>query len=223
MAKRRTAPIDHSKVIGYIRVSTQDQAGSGLGMQAQRAALEAECDRRGWHLVAVHEDAGLSGKSADRPGLRAAVDDIRSGRGGTLMASKLDRLSRSMKDFGFLMEHAQKGRWNLCVLDVALDLSTPQGELCASIMASTSRWERRIIGQRTADALGALKAQGKQLGRPSALNEDAVTFIAERRLEGESWSAIARDLTEERIPTATGKANWHPNGVRQAALSRGIR
>src|SRR5580698_9852662 len=108
MPKRRTAPVDHSKVIGYIRVSTQEQAGSGLGMEAQRTALEAECGRRGWELVAVHEDAGLSGKSADRPGLRAAVDDVQSGRGGTLMASKLDRLSRSMKDFGTIMEVAQK-------------------------------------------------------------------------------------------------------------------
>ncbi len=222
MAKRRTAPIDHTKVIGYVRVSTQEQAGSGLGMEAQRAALEAECDRRGWRLVAVHEDAGLSGKSADRPGLRAALEDVQSGRGGTLMASKLDRLSRSMKDFGTIMEVAQKGRWNLCVLDVNLDLSTPQGELCASIMASTSRWERRIIGQRTADALGALKAQGKKLGRPSALNDEVAKFIEGARLRDGSWSEIARQLTEAGIPTATGKAHWYPNGVRQAAVSRGI-
>jgi len=70
-----------------------------------------------------------------------------------LIVSKLDRLSRSLLDFAGLMTRARDGGWNLVALDLGIDLSTPAGEFMASVMASAAQWERRLIGQRTRDAL----------------------------------------------------------------------
>ncbi len=122
---KRIAP-DHTRVIGYVRVSTTEQADSGLGLEAQRNAITAECDRRGWTLVGIHEDAGVSGKKIDRPGFTMALDDLKSGMAGTLMASKLDRVSRSLRDSADLMEKAKDNGWNLAILDLAADLSHPR-------------------------------------------------------------------------------------------------
>jgi DNA invertase Pin-like site-specific DNA recombinase len=67
-----------ASIIAYVRVSTEEQAGSGAGLEAQRAAILAEAERRGWHIVDVIEDAGWSGKDLKRPGIAAALDALTS-------------------------------------------------------------------------------------------------------------------------------------------------
>jgi DNA invertase Pin-like site-specific DNA recombinase len=220
-AKKRTAP-DHSIVVGYVRVSTDEQADSGLGMAAQRAAIEADCARKGWQLVAIHEDAGVSGKSvARRPGLTAALSDVASGRAGGIVVAKLDRLSRSLADFAALMEEAQRAGWNLVALDLGIDLATPSGEFMAGVMASAAQWERRIIGQRTREALAVKKADGVKLGRPTLLPRITSERILTARKAGEGFNAIARALTAEQVPTATGRTTWYASTVRHVVLANG--
>ena len=135
--------------------------------------------------------------------------------------AKLDRLSRSLKDFALLMERAQKRGWNLVACDLGIDLSTPAGEFMANVMGSAAQWERRIIGQRTKDALAAKRAQGVRLGRPKALPPAVVERIVSARNRGDGWSAIARMLNAEQVATAHGGAQWHPSTVRAVALSKG--
>ena len=159
MARARRQTADPATVVGYVRVSTDEQAVSGLGLAAQRAAIEAECARRGWTLVAVHEDA-LSGKSLKRPGMSAALEAVESGVAAAIVVAKLDRLSRSLADFASLMARAQSGHWNLVALDLGIDLTTAAGEFMANVMASAAQWERRIIGQRTRDTLAVKRAMG---------------------------------------------------------------
>jgi DNA invertase Pin-like site-specific DNA recombinase len=209
----RTAA-DPNAVVGYVRVSTDEQAVSGLGLAAQRAAIEAECARRHWTLVAVHEDPGVSGKTIDRPGLTAALADVETGRAAALVVSKVDRLSRSSFDFVGLLERAQRGRWNLVALDVNVDTTTPQGEMMASVMAIFAQLERRLIGQRTRDALAAKKAQGVRLGRPQTLPAAIVERIRSEHAAGAGWSAIARALNDDGVPTAHGGARWYPATIR---------
>lgn len=176
MARSRKTGTDSSAVVGYVRVSTDEQAVSGLGLAAQRAAIRAECARRGWTLLAIHEDA-LSGKTLNRPGMAAALAAVESGAVSAIVVAKLDRLSRSLVDFASLMARAQAGRWNLVALDLGIDLSTAAGEFMANVMASAAQWERRIIGQRTRDALAVKRAQGVRLGRPQTLAADVVARI----------------------------------------------
>ena len=205
-------------MVGYIRVSTDEQADSGLGLASQRAAIATEATRRGWSLVAVHEDA-LSGKSLDRPGLVAALAAVESGEAAGIVVAKLDRLSRSLKDFADLMARAHSGRWNLVALDLGVDLSTAAGEFMANVMASAAQWERRIIGQRTKDALAVKRAQGVRLGRPNVLSEEIVSRIVGASRAGAGWSAIARALNDESVPTAHGGTKWYPSTVRAVVIA----
>jgi DNA invertase Pin-like site-specific DNA recombinase len=218
MARPRKTTADPAAVIGYVRVSTDEQAESGLGLAAQRSAIEAECLRRGWSLVAVHEDA-VSGKTLNRPGMAAALDAVESGAASAIVVAKLDRLSRSLVDFASLMARAQVGRWNLVALDLGIDLTTAAGEFMANVMASAAQWERRIIGQRTRDALSVKRAQGVKLGRPKTLDPSVVDRIRTAHAEGAGWSAIARHLNDHGVPTAHGGARWYPSTVRAVVFA----
>lgn len=208
------------KVVGYLRVSTNEQALSGAGLDAQEAAIRAEVDRRGWTLHALHTDAGISGRSlARRPALDAALFDVENGFAGGIIVAKLDRLSRSLLDFAGLMERARAKHWNLVALDLGIDLSTPAGEFMASVMASAAQWERRIIGQRTKDALAVRRAAGVRLGRPPLLDKRVTTFVVARREEGATLAAIANELDAMNEPTVQGGQRWYPSTVK-ALLTR---
>lgn len=205
------------RVAGYVRVSTTEQADSGAGLDAQRRALREEAERRGWKLVDVFEDAGASGKSlAGRPGLQAALESVESGEADALVVFKLDRLSRSLLDFAGLMERARKRGWSLIALDLGVDTSTPSGEMMASVLATFAQFERRLIGQRTKDALAVKRSQGVTLGRPRAMSAESVARVRELAALGLSSAEIARRLNAAGIPTATGQGMWHPPGVRRA-------
>jgi DNA invertase Pin-like site-specific DNA recombinase len=95
------------RVVGYVRVSTDDQGANGAGLEAQRQAVRSECERRGWELLRFEEDV-LSGKTLRRPGLEAALAACRSGEAAGIVVAKLDRLSRSIVDFARLLEEARK-------------------------------------------------------------------------------------------------------------------
>ena len=204
------------RAVGYLRVSTTEQAHSGAGLAAQRSAVEAEAARRGWVLVSVEVDTG-SGKSlAGRAGLTAALHAVSTGQADVLVVAKLDRLSRSLVDFAGLLARAQKENWNLVALDLGVDLSTPAGEFLASVMASAAQWERRIIGVRTKEALAAEKAAGVRLGRRSQLDPVVLTRIVEERAAGCTLQAIADGLNGESVPTTRGGSAWRVSSVRAA-------
>jgi DNA invertase Pin-like site-specific DNA recombinase len=209
---------DKMRVIGYTRVSTEGQADSGLGLEAQRNTITAAVVARGWNLEAVATDAGISGKSLKgRRALADALDALDRGEADVLMASKLDRLSRSSLDFASIMERAARGGWKLIVLDVDVDTSTPSGELMAGMMALMAQHERRIIGQRTKDALAVKRAAGVVLGRPVTLSAEIRSEVVAMREAGLSFAKIAADLNAREIPTAHGGAQWWPSTVRKVA------
>lgn len=207
------------RAVGYMRVSTAEQAGSGAGLGAQRAAIEREVAHRGWELVEECTDAAMSGRSlSGRPALDRALGAVEGGEAEVLVVAKLDRLSRSLLDFAALMARAQKGGWNLVALDLGIDLSTPAGEFLANVMASAAQWERRIIGQRTREALAVRRAQGVRLGRPVTLSSEVSARIGSLRREGATLTGIATVLNDEGIPTAQGGGRWHPSTVRAVLL-----
>ena len=166
-ASRGAGARPSTQVVGYVRVSTDEQASSGLGLDAQRAAISDECRRRGWELVEVFEDAGASGKSmVGRPALQEALDAVRSHAAGALVVAKLDRLSRSLLDFAALMEDARKEGWALVILDLGVDTTTPSGEMIANVMATFAQFERRLIGQRTKERVSDQETAGSSTGSP---------------------------------------------------------
>jgi DNA invertase Pin-like site-specific DNA recombinase len=204
------------RLIAYLRVSTDEQANSGAGIEAQRAAIFAEAKRRGWNEADIQwiEDAGYSGKSTNRPGLQLALEALRRGEAKALVISKMDRLSRSLLDFVTIMAEAQKQGWCLIALDAPADPSTPTGEAMVSILATLAQWERRVIGIRTKEALAIKKQEGVRLGRPRTLPDRVRKRIQRERAKKKSLAAIADALNRDQIPTGHGGARWHPSTVR---------
>ncbi|WP_091238027.1 recombinase family protein [Klenkia soli] len=207
------------RAIGYVRVSTAGQSASGAGMDAQRAALRAEAERRGWDLELV-EDAGYSAKDLNRPALTDALERLDRHRADVLVVSKLDRLSRSVHDFSGLLQRAERRGWSVVIVDLGVDTTTPAGEANATVMSAFAQLERRLIGQRTREALAAKRAAGVRLGRPQALSGDVVARVVGMRRDGASFRTIAAQLQDEGVPTARGGATWHASSVKAVCESQ---
>lgn len=208
-----------SRVVGYVRVSTEEQGLSGLGLEAQRGAIVRECSQRGWQLVRIEQDIA-GGARLDRPGLSSALEAIAAGEVDGLIVAKLDRLSRSVAQFSSLLERFRAHGWGLVILDLGIDTTTIMGEAMATMAATFAQVERRRIGERTREALAVSRAKGVRLGRPVVLPAAVFEQIQGLRAEGQSLSQIARTLNEARVPTAHGGRQWYASSVR-AVLQRG--
>lgn len=204
-------------VIGYVRVSTDEQGTSDAGLAAQQRAIEQECARRGWVLSRIEGDVA-SGAKLDRPGLNAALEAVATGEVGGLVVAKLDRLSRSVAQFANLLERFRSKGWGLVILDLGIDTTTVMGEAMATMAATFAQMERRRIGERTREALAIKRAQGVRLGRPPTLAGALVERIAQERAQGRTLAAIADDLNREAVPTAHGGTRWHPATVRSVVM-----
>lgn len=206
------------KVIGYLRVSTEEQAASGLGLEAQRARIKSEATHKGWDIIWL-VDEGYSAKTLDRPAMTEALRLLTAHEADALVVAKLDRLSRSVVDFSNTLTAARKQGWSMVLLDLGVDTSTPNGKLVAGLMAQIAEWERDIIAQRTREALAAAKARGTRLGRPRATSDAVVAQVIGLHDQGLSLRAIARSLTDSAVPTTRGAAAWRASSVRRVLNS----
>ncbi len=207
-------------MVGYLRCSTQEQAESGLGIEAQRRAIEAEANARGWVVTTYLSDLGVSGKSTrNREGFAAAVAMIEAGGADILVAAKVDRLARSLRDFCELLDRAESNGWTVMALDAPFDATTPSGRAMLQILGTFAELERRLISARVTDALAVKKSEGVQLGRPKVVPDAVVARIVRDRDSGRSLPSIADGLNSDAIPTAHGGQRWYASTVRSVYLS----
>jgi DNA invertase Pin-like site-specific DNA recombinase len=199
-------------VVAYLRVSTDEQVQSGLGLDAQRNAVKDEAARRGWSVV-WEVDEGVSGKLRNRPALDRALARLRAGEAQALVVAKMDRLGRSVIQASDVLETARRQKWDLIVLDLGMDLATPHGKAMAQMLAVFAELEREMISARTKAALGAAKARGTRLGRPRQIDPALLIRIVAMHAAGSSHRQIAAVLTGERIPTPTGRDRWNPGSI----------
>ena len=218
------------QIVTYLRVSTARQGASGLGLEAQRAAVGAFASAAGHRLVAEYVEVE-SGKRADRPQLTAALAACRLHR-ATLVIAKLDRLARNVAFIANLMDGG--------VEFVACDMPHAN-RLTLHLMAAMAEHEREMISQRTKAALAAAKARGTRLGNPrgaEALLEGcraaAATSGAKRTAEASARAfglrplleryasagartarELALSLNKDSVPAPGGGA-WYPQQVRRA-------
>ena len=156
-----------------------------------------------------------SGKSTKRrPELSAALADLTNGDASLLVVAKLDRLSRSMIDFATLVQRASEDGWGIVALDIGVDTSTTNGRMLANIIMALAQWERELIGDRTRDALSAVKARGTRLGRPTVISSEARAIIRAMRRRGTSYREIAAALDAANVPTPQGGRRWYASTVR---------
>lgn len=228
-----------TRIAGYIRVSTEQQADGGVSLEAQRAKLEAYAGLYELELVEVVVDAAVSAKTLRRPGLARALAMLEGGAADGLLVAKLDRLTRSVKDLGILLEsYFSEGRHQLLSVSEQIDTRTAGGRLVLNILGSVSQWEREKVGERTREALGYLRGQGVRLGgealgwrRGEALDADGRRIVEAVEEEAATVERIlslqAEGLTVREIATAMNAGSlhtkrggrWHPTTV-QRVLSR---
>lgn len=213
--RRGSAEAPPGTVVTYLRVSTSEQALSGLGLDAQRVTVAAYAERKGLTIVDEYCDEGISAKSLKgRPAALAALEVVRGGQAAGLLVAKMDRLSRSVVDGAGLMERAAREGWALHFADLDIDTSTPAGEMAANIIISGSQYERRLISQRTRDALAAKRARGERLGAVPGLPLEVTRRIIAERANGLTFQAIADGLMADGVPTARGNTCWYPATIK---------
>lgn len=220
---RKTLPTHTGRplALGYVRVSTAEQADSRLGLDAQREHLQREAEARGWDLEIV-ADEGLTAKHARRPGFQSALQRLadKHDPAAVLLATKVDRVSRSLLDFLQVVETADRQGWQLVVLNMPeVDPSNPFSKMARAIQAAFAEVERDLISLRTREALAQLKAQGVQLGTPVKHSDETLTRILTARGDGHSFRRIADALNADGVPTSNG-CRWFPATVKRAAESQ---
>lgn len=208
------------KAVGYIRVSTEDQA---LGPEAQRAALVRWAEACGAEIVAFHEDRGVSGAAAldKRPGLLAALDAVKAHRAGVLLVAKRDRLARDVVLAAMVERMAERLGARVTSADGTGDGDGPEALLMRRIVDAFGEYERAVIRARTRAALAAKRAQGKRAGQVPfgfTLCADGVTLaedsaeqavirqIRALRDEGLSIRAVVAAVNEAAPPRRVHKS-----------------
>lgn len=202
------------KLIAYYRVSTEAQGESGLGLAAQRAAVEAHAALRGDEIIAHVEEIASGGK-ADRVLLTAALECLKAGEADGLIVAKLDRLARSIAQVDRVLTAANKYGWSLVALDLGVDTSSASGRMVANVLAAVAQWERETIGERTSAALQAKKVRngGKLKGSRPCVEPSILLWMQKRRREGWSYRLIAERATDVGLKTSQG-GKWRPGTVK---------
>jgi len=153
------------RAVGYIRVSTEEQATEGISLDAQRAKIEAWCQLNEFELLGVFADEGISAKRADnRPELQRALAKACRAK-AALVVFKLDRMIRCTRDAIDIAEDLRKAGADLVSLTERIDTTSPMGEFFYVLMAAMAQLERRQIGERTKVALSYARSQGKRVSR----------------------------------------------------------
>lgn len=219
--------------VGYIRVSTSEQAQDGVSLDAQRARIAAWCQANGVELVALHADAGLSGSRADnRPGLQAALTDA-SKRKAALVVYSLSRLARSTRDAINMSERLAKAGADLVSLSEKIDTTSAAGKMVFRMLAVLAEFERDVIAERTSAAMQHKRAKGERVSREAAYGyrltvdgrvvanadeQQAVSLVRELRGAGLTLRAVAARLDAAGIKPRTGR-RWHPQTVARIAAA----
>ena len=196
-------------------MSSDGQDGRA-GLEAQRRAIAAACRRRGWQLLEPVEEADFSADELRRPGVQEALRVLEFADAKALVAWKLDSLSRLLLDLACLLASAQKQGWALAALDCTLKTTTPAGQAMANVLATFAPFERRLISQRTRQALAAKRAQGVRLGRPPKMSQYAIERIRRERAAGTAWPRSRTDST----PTASPPHRAAGAGIRPPSATR---
>jgi site-specific DNA recombinase len=204
------------RVVSYVRVSTDEQA-HGISLDAQRDKLADYCRLYGHVAVEVVADEGLSGKTLDRPGLRRALAILKAHAVDGLIVCKLDRLTRSVRDLGGLIETYFSNGIALLSVGEQIDTATAAGRFMLNVLGSVAQWERETIGERTATALRHKRAKGEVFNHtplgwdrdgdvlvPNGVELAIVERIKSERAAGVSLGAIAARLNADGIKGKAG-------------------
>lgn len=227
-------------VIGYVRVSTKEQADEGVSLEIQEDKLRAYCGLHDLELLEVVVDAGKSAKDLNRPGIQTVLEALRSGRAQGVVVAKLDRLTRSLVDLHSLIRDYFGNDRPHKLFSVAdhIDTTTAVGRMILNLLMTIAQWQREDIQERVQDGHDKVRARGSRPGcvpfgrrlvnpddpADKRLEDDPdevspLLDIVTMHLEGQSYRAIAAAMTARGIATKTGRDQWSPASI-QSILKR---
>jgi DNA invertase Pin-like site-specific DNA recombinase len=232
MRQRKLSAPKQKRTIAYVRVSTEDQVAHGVSIDAQEARIRAYA---ALHDVVVDEvvvDAGESAATLLRPGFDRVLTMVRTGTVGTIIVTKLDRATRSVRDLANLVDLFAKHGVSLVSLSESLDTGTAAGRMMLHLLGVFAEFERAMIGERTSAALAHKRSQRKAYSptpygwkrvddrlEPDVDQQTALTLMRELEAAGASLRGIATVLAKRGIPPARG-VRWYASSVRAVLRSR---
>lgn len=207
-----------------VRVSTEDQAREGFSLPEQKERLEAYCKFNGYKIVEYYTDAGISAKTGNhRPEYDRMLEDGKQGKINMIIALKLDRITRSTRDWETLMDYLEKYNINIAFVNDDINTTTANGKMVSHIMMSVSQneiertSERTIIGLEGAIKQGHIPARAplgyKHIDKklvPDPLTKDIVIRIYNLYFEGLTYNTIAKLFNKEKV---CGKTNWKDTSI----------
>ena len=208
----------------YMRVSTEDQAREGFSLPEQKERLEAYCKFNGYKIVEYYTDAGISAKTGNhRPEYDRMLEDGKQGKINMIIALKLDRITRSTRDWETLMDYLEKYNINIAFVNDDINTTTANGKMVSRIMMSVSQneiertSERTIIGLEGAIKQGHIPARAplgyKHIDKklvPDPLTKDIVIRIYNLYFEGLTYNTIAKLFNKEKV---LDKTNWKDTSI----------
>ena len=219
----------NTKAIAYIRVSTDKQADKGHSLLAQQEKVNAYASLYDLDIIGFVIETG-SAKNLDRDGLQGALAQIKAGKADALIVVKLDRLTRSVADLGYLVE-TYFAKAGLLSVSEQIDTRSASGRLVLNVLASVSQWEREAIGERTAVVKQSMKANGLYCGGivpygkslvngllvDNAQEQKIISRAKELKAKGHSLRTIATMFSNEGLKTRKDTNFSHTLVSRMAA------
>ena len=207
-----------------IRVSTEDQAREGFSLPEQKERLETFCKFKGYEIVDYYEDAGISAKTGNfRPEFERLKEDIRSKRINTIIALKLDRITRSIFDWEKLMTFLDENDAYIDCANDEVNTTNANGKMVSRLLMSVSQNEIERTSERTKVGLDGAIKQGhlpsqaplgyKHENKKLVIDystKDVVVRIFELYYNGNSYQTISNILNEEQV---LGKTNWRDSTI----------
>jgi DNA invertase Pin-like site-specific DNA recombinase len=224
------------RAVSYIRVSTEDQSINGVSLGAQNQKILQYAELYNHRIIESVEDAGLSAKNLNRPGIQKILSMVRKKEIEAVIIAKLDRLTRSVRDLAFIVELFNKNDVALISVNENLDSGTAAGRMILNMLGTIAQWERETIGERTSAALQYKKMNGKVFGKdtlygykkdrgllvPYENEQRAIREILHCRSKGWGFSKIANALNRKRYSTRS-RNRWFPQQVKRVIENTPIR
>lgn len=214
--------------IGYVRVSTEDQAKEGVSLDNQKSKIKAYCQLKDLNLKEIVEDVGISAKNLKRPGVQKVLKHARKKQVDAIVVYKLDRIFRSTVDALETTRLLEKWGVSFHSIEETLDTKSAMGRFFFTLTAALAEMERRLIGERTKAALSHKRSRNEKTGgdvpygydlTPAGIlikNETerkVIRFIRRLNKDGYSLRKICRELEREGHKTKRGNPIWHPQTV----------
>jgi site-specific DNA recombinase len=227
-------------VVGYPRVSTEEQATLSQSIEMQTDKIRDYCRLYELDLIAIHADLGQSGKTLDRPGMHKVISDFKTGRADGVVIYKLDRLTRYLGDWVHMIEtyFNERSGYQLFSVSDSVDTRSASGRMVLNMLLVVAQWERETIAERTADALQAKIKRHERCGnvrygyaldqagpinprrgRPLKLEtvnheQKVIQKLKQLRHQGHTYQELVDHLNAMGIETKKGGL-WYPSTVRQ--------